>query len=338
MTATERHDALVRLGFTARQAGFLELVMLHAGVCVLRQYSAYCGIKFGHNTREFFERLTASRYATAYPCRRNGARIFHLHNKALYAVIGQADNRNRRPQTVSRALERLLILDALLTPELRPIRWLGTAAEKAAHFLSIDRLTRADLPVLRFARAGRTVERHFWHKLPIGVSPDDPAIRFLIPFTDSRGYGLRAWLADHRRLLDRLPRWSLGIIVPRALMTNASVPDAIMRDHFAPPLQSRVVDEFRWYCEVRRAVETRTATESASSARYLTARRAYGSPRFHNAYRRWRDTTDNTVFDELRSGRLFDAAQRGHVTWNCHVIDHQYQHLLPALVGQAAAS
>jgi hypothetical protein len=67
MTADERVEGLIRCGFTPRQAGFLDLVMIHAGVGVQRQYSTFCGIKFGHNTRDFFERLTASRYATAYP-------------------------------------------------------------------------------------------------------------------------------------------------------------------------------------------------------------------------------------------------------------------------------
>lgn len=337
MTPAERRDGLVQLGFTPRQAGFLELVMLHAGVCVTRQYTAYCGIKFGHNTREFFERLVSRRYATAYPCRRNGARIFHLHHKRLYLAIGQADNRNRRPATLSRALERLLIFDALLVPDLRPLRWFGTPDEKIAHFLSIDRVTRADLPALRFARAGHLEERYFWHKFPIGITPADARVHFLVPFTDARGQGLRAWLADHRRLLERLPRWTVGIIVPKALMSTEAVPEAIMRTFFAPPLQARVVDEFKWYCETREAVETATAAP-ADVSRYATARRAYASSRFYDAYRRWRKIHDSAVFDELRSGRLYEAWQRRHLTWNCHVIDHEYQHLLPVLVGVPAAS
>jgi hypothetical protein len=181
MTASERLGGLIQFGFTPRQAAFLELVMIHAGVCVQRQYATFCGIKFGHNTRDFFDRLTASRYATAYPCRRSGARIFHVHQKALYSAIGQADNRNRRPATLSRALERLLILDALLTSPLRQLCWIGTADEKCSLFLADGRVGRADLPALRFARAGRLEERYFWHKLPVGTSPTSRPSTFSCP-------------------------------------------------------------------------------------------------------------------------------------------------------------
>jgi hypothetical protein len=336
MTANERLDGLIRCGFTPRQAGFLDLVMIHAGVCVQRQYSTFCGIKFGHNTRDFFDRLTTSRYATAYPCRRRGARIFHVHQKALYSAIGQADNRNRRPATVSRAIERLLILDALLTPDLRQLRWLGTADEKCSLILANERVGRADLPVIRFARAGRLEERYFWHKLPIGTSPTEPVVHFLVPFVEPRGHGLRAWLSDHRRLLLRLSRWTIVLIVPRAFVGSSTVFSGIMRDFFAPPLQNRVVDEFRWYCDARRAAETGTGTASFNTPRYATARRAYGAPRFHDAYRRWCDSRDNSVFDDLLTGRLFEAWQRRHVSWSSHVIDQQYQHLLPTVLGSVA--
>jgi hypothetical protein len=33
--------------------------MLHAGVCMVRQYCAFAGIAHGHNAREFFARLVA---------------------------------------------------------------------------------------------------------------------------------------------------------------------------------------------------------------------------------------------------------------------------------------
>jgi hypothetical protein len=40
VTAPERVRAIEHLGFTQRQAGFLATVVLHAGVCVARQYCA----------------------------------------------------------------------------------------------------------------------------------------------------------------------------------------------------------------------------------------------------------------------------------------------------------
>ena len=47
MTFDERVQAVARKGFTERQARFLTTVMLHAGVCVQRQYARFCDIVHG---------------------------------------------------------------------------------------------------------------------------------------------------------------------------------------------------------------------------------------------------------------------------------------------------
>jgi hypothetical protein len=39
----------------------------------------------------------------------NRARLFHLHYKPLYAAVGEPDNRFRRPMTLARAVERLML-------------------------------------------------------------------------------------------------------------------------------------------------------------------------------------------------------------------------------------
>ena len=57
MTADERVQAVVKFGFTERQARFLVAVMLHSGVCLLRQYTAFAGIVHGQKTRKFFAKL-----------------------------------------------------------------------------------------------------------------------------------------------------------------------------------------------------------------------------------------------------------------------------------------
>ncbi len=54
MTEAERIDAVARLGFTPRQAGFLVTVAMHAGVCLSRQYATYSGVVWGQLVREFF--------------------------------------------------------------------------------------------------------------------------------------------------------------------------------------------------------------------------------------------------------------------------------------------
>ena len=50
MTFDDRVQAVAKKGFTDRQARFLTTVILHAGVCVPRQYTRFCGIVYGEDT------------------------------------------------------------------------------------------------------------------------------------------------------------------------------------------------------------------------------------------------------------------------------------------------
>ena len=85
----DQRVAKVRLhGFTDRQAAFLVTVMLHAGVCVGRQYCAFAGIPHGRKVCDFFDALVTRRYATARPCGHHRARLFHIHHKPLYRAVG----------------------------------------------------------------------------------------------------------------------------------------------------------------------------------------------------------------------------------------------------------
>src|SRR4051812_26764970 len=120
--------AVVRLGFTERQARFLVLVMQHSGVCLLRQYTAFAGIVHGQKTRNSFARLVSRRFATAYGCRHNRGRVYHVHHKALYRAIAETDSRHRRPLSPDRIIQGLATVDAVLaTPT---IEYLATADEK----------------------------------------------------------------------------------------------------------------------------------------------------------------------------------------------------------------
>ena len=69
MMAEDRVKAVVKFGFTERQARFLVTVMLQSGVCLPRQYTAFAGIVHGQKTRSFFEKLVRRRYAIAYRAR-----------------------------------------------------------------------------------------------------------------------------------------------------------------------------------------------------------------------------------------------------------------------------
>ena len=60
----ERIDAVAKLGFTPRQAGFLVTVAMHAGVCLSRHYATYAGLVWGQIVRDFFALLLKRRFVT----------------------------------------------------------------------------------------------------------------------------------------------------------------------------------------------------------------------------------------------------------------------------------
>src|SRR5437667_810434 len=143
MTFDERTQAVAKMGFTERQARFLVTAMLHSGVCVPRQYATFCGIVHGQKTRKFFAKLVGLGFASMYDCRHNRARIYHLHQKALYRGIDDPESRLRRPLTLNHAIQRLMVLDAIVaSPDLV---WLGIAEEKGAHLTALTAINLADL-------------------------------------------------------------------------------------------------------------------------------------------------------------------------------------------------
>ncbi|AMY12483.1 hypothetical protein LuPra_05759 [Luteitalea pratensis] len=164
-----RIDAMVNEGFTQRQAAFVVTVMLHAGVCMVRQYCAFAGIAHGHNAREFFARLVERRIATPYAALHARARLYHIHHRRLYTAIGEPHSRFRKPLPAGRAMERLMILDAVPAPPSIP--WLATERDKWDHFVRTfgTSLTLEWLPHLRFGTPPDVTVRYFPDRQPIGV-------------------------------------------------------------------------------------------------------------------------------------------------------------------------
>ena len=98
MTQVERIRAVVHCGFTERQARFLVLVMRHGGICIPRQYASFAGIaNGGRRCNAFFDKLVKRGYAHEIRCVHNRARVYHVHHKPLYFLIGEASSRYRRP-------------------------------------------------------------------------------------------------------------------------------------------------------------------------------------------------------------------------------------------------
>ena len=129
LTTEERTNAIAQFRFTEPQARFLDLVLRHAGVCVPRQYATVAGIaNGGDKCNAFFEKLVRRHYAVASDCAHNRARVYHVHYKRLYAAIGDPQSPYRRPMPPHRAIERVMLLDAVITTP--GVDWLTNESEK----------------------------------------------------------------------------------------------------------------------------------------------------------------------------------------------------------------
>jgi hypothetical protein len=325
VTFDQRVQAVTTFGFTERQAAFLVTVMLHAGVCLGRHYCTFAGLAYGRKMHDFFERVVTGRYGTAQTCRHNKARLYHIHNKRLYAAIGEPDNRHRKPTAFPRAVERLMVLDAVLAN--RDRTWLATESDKLAHFTLNHRVPRPDLPSLTFRADDCETVRYFPDKLPIAVDTDDRGHLFVYLVTRLAPVDFRAFLERHVELLRALPVWTLRLLVPRHLEGSVTAYHAAFREHVAMPLRPGTLEELRWYFRARQAAP------ADAEQRFDQASRAFSAPRFQALYRAWVERGD-PVLEATLSPVLRDAIERRSGRIEHHVLPHHYLHLSP-LVGTA---
>jgi hypothetical protein len=327
MSFEDRASAVAAFGFTPRQARFLTTVMLHSGVCLPRHYTKFAGIAFGHNTRDFFAKLTREKFATAYACWRRQGTYFHVHHKGLYRAIGEPDNRHRRRPTIPRTAERLMLLDIVLDqPELT---WLGAEADKAVHFGQRHDVPREDLPSLVFEQGGSRTVRYFPDKLPIGID-NLGRVLFVYLVTDPNPDAVRRFMRRHRPLFRRVSQWTLGLFLPGYLAGVEGRVRAAVMESFAEPLSTSVREEFEWFCHARRAIEQgRRAGAAIDQVRYSRARRAFGSPRFYAAYRAWLKQGNGAFWDLMMPG-LRDKLQCDLVRIETHVLPHRYLNVATA--------
>ncbi len=328
MTFDERTQAVAKIGgFTARQARFLVTVMLHAGVCVPRQYATFCGIVHGQKTRKFFAKLVRLGLASMYDCRHNRARIYHLHQKALYRAIGQAESRLRRPLTLGHAIQRLMVLDAIVTSA--DVVWLGTAEEKAAHLTALAVIGPAELPHVTVGDGDKRTTRYFPERLPIGIHPDGRG-ELVYVVTDPTLDEFRVFLERHAPLLRALRAWTVRIVVPPHLPKIGQRAKQIVWNQLLTPVRAEVIDELRWYFEQARTHAAPSRCNDLDE-RFFNAREAFSAPRFKALYRMWKQDGDR-VLAELGSAALNDAVTAAAGRVETLELGHRYGHLSPLVI------
>jgi hypothetical protein len=320
MTFDERVHAVAKKGFTERQARFLTTVMLNAGVCD----ACFCGIVHGEKTRKFFAKLVRLRYASMYDCRHNRARIYHLNQRALYAAIGEADSRLRKPVTLNHAIQRLMVLDAIV--EDPDLVWLGTAEEKTAHLLALTRIEAANLPHVSVGEGEARAMRYFPDRLPIGIHPAGRGVIVYV-VTDPWLDEFRVFLERHAALLRALPAWTLRIVVPPQFPGIGERAKQVVWNQLMTPLSAETLDALRWYFE---QAQNHPAPSRCGDlgARFYRTRDAFSAPRFKALYKVWKQD-GNAALVEVGSHSIDDAVKAGAGRVEPLELGHRYGHLSP---------
>lgn len=325
-----RVQAVAAHGFTERQARFLVTVMLHAGVFVERQYCAFAGIRHGQKTHDVLQKLVTRRYATPLALGPlHSGRLFHLHFKPLYATIGEPDNRHRKPASLGRMIERVMILDGLLDD--RTFTWLGSERDKRSYFVRRvgDRLKLEEFPHLTFGHGPTKTTRYFPDKLPIGIQPDRQTHVFVYLITRPEPMDFRLFLLHHAELLRALFKWTIRVLVPPPFASATGLYQQAAREHLATPLAPSAAEEVEWWFRER---QRRGRTTSATpDERLLRASQMFRAPRFRALYRAWVQLGDSVVW-AAKSKVLQDALERREGSVEFVRLSRQYLHL-SSLVG-----
>src|SRR6266576_3070278 len=204
-------------GFTLRQARFLTHVLVFSGVFLERQYCTFAGIAHGQKTHDFLAKLVNGGYARAItPGALHRGRLYHVQYKPLYEAIGEPNNRNRRPASLGRFVERLMVLDAVLAD--RRCGWLGTEQDKRTYFREAleKELPDAWYPHLTFGTGAEKTTRFFPDKLPIGVPLKGHRRHvFLYLATREVPIDFRMFLLRHADLLKSVDEWTIRVLLPR---------------------------------------------------------------------------------------------------------------------------
>lgn len=323
MTAEDRIKAVSDFGFTERQARFIVTVMLNGGVCVPRQYAKFVGTAYGQNVNAFVGKLVDQGFAVECSCVHNRARVYQLRYQSLYRAIGEPNSPNRKPIAAARVVERLMLLDSIVTqPELV---WLSTVSDKVAFFTAASSCPPERLPHKSVGTAAERRVQLFPDALPIGVDSSGRPV-FIFVGNTWKSDDLRAFLQRHADLLRSLQGWTVRLVLAPDLAMVKAPFELAARDELVSPLSAATLAELLWYFEQRR--ERKSTPDSADADRFRRTERAFAGTRWRLLYRRWLIDGD-AALDIASSPAIRDAIARGESLIESEVLQHSYRPLSP---------
>jgi hypothetical protein len=333
MTHDERIRAVVDSGFTERQARFVVLVMRHAGVSIPRQYARFAGIaNGGRRCNAFFDKLVKRGYAHEIRCVHNRARVYHIHHKPLYFLIGEASSRYRRAVSPRVAVERLMLLDAVLAAG--DVEWLTTAAEKATYLERLRVKATDDRPLQPTSEERRPPASSLSSALPIGVAADGCTLLLYLasePTTET----FRTFLRTHAELLRVAPTWTIRIVFPRPLDHAYDAYQAVIHEELESPLHSATIGELQSYFELRVEAAGGEPMHPLNQGFLRKGHEVFAAARFGAMYHRWLKHRD-AVFAGPSSPAIAEALNSGRGRVESVVLPHLYRHLAPLVADTPA--
>lgn len=326
MNFDERVQAVSEYGFTERQARFLVTVMLHAGVCVPRQYAAFAGVAYGHKVSKFFDRLERRGFAAVSGCLHNRARLYHIRHYGLYRAIGQPHSRYRRPVPAQQGIERVMRLDAIvLFPE---FMYLASEQEKVAFFsLMAPSLSPDRLPHIMAGQGASRRPGAFPDDQPIAVTSSGRVVFTYLVTTPSVDQ-FRAFVQRHADLFRALPGWTLRVLFPERMAIAMAEFEQTARYELTATLRPEMLAELKRYFDQRRSTPN-PCVRTFEDEEFWRLHAEFETSRFRQLYRRWL-TDGDSVFQALSSTAISEALDRGTGRIESHVIVLSYRHLTPS--------
>lgn len=208
LSPEERILALLRFGYTRREAAFLCCAALHSGFFLRRQYCQFIGKSVGGTAASMIEKLGSARHATVLKGCGN-AQVLHLNARPFYSALGEEDNRNRRMRVPLVIKRKLMSLDLVI--EFSEGRYLATETEKVGYFESLPGLGRTDLPTKEFRSPTMSdpTNRYFVDKHPIRVLPSGVVTFFFVDEGLAGTERFESFLRQYATLFARLKSYEL---------------------------------------------------------------------------------------------------------------------------------
>ena len=263
-------ERLLGRGYTPREASFIELAALQSGYFVRSQFNDFASSTCGAVAQTFIEKAIKLEHVTG--TKHLGSRVlYHFSSCAVFAALGDPNNRNRRLHQNETIRRRLMALDYCIAE--KASEYVLTEKDKV-HLFTAAGVPETDLPAEVFARKAR---RYFVDRQP--VTRD-----LRLAYIDEGFSGLSPWenfLTKHRRLLQQLPE---------AMCV------------FASPEERRFLEAGRLFREIVTGSNTAGALDAARLRKYFEARQLFEARDFG-----W---FTQTRLDQLREDRIVFAGEQ----------------------------